>query len=306
MADYIPDETNPPNTFNMSPPQINAVDVTFSWELNGDDPTDPSSGMKGYRVFIEKGGSPFITYPDDGQFISSLEASATFDIQDGDGYSAYIMAYDKAGNSTRSNPGPHEQIGTINFDLPSITVNVIDTNGNEVQIEQGQTQVIPSDPAFTILADDGNGVTSIDILVKRGNDVIASDSDAPGTTVVNFPPTLGTLPEGEYTLSVTADDGTNSDTLTATIIVSSGVKILDIPWNAPNPFMPGVSDLKIKYTLASPTDVKIVIYSLSGKPVRTINCGAIIDEGGKGGLNEVSWDTVNGKVIGRGEMAAYK
>jgi len=103
--------------------------------------------------------------------------------------------------------------------------------------------------------------------------------------------------------------------------VYAGVQIIGTPLNYPNPFKPasGQSTI-IKYTLANPADVKIMIYDITGRQVYSTLCAAGA-EGGKLNDNYVTYDgkdafgkylpngayhyfLINeGQVIGRGQIA---
>ena len=125
-------------------------------------------------------------------------------------------------------------------------------------------------------------------------------------------------------LTIYVSDGSKDYTLPATLVISSKYEVLGTPMSYPNPFKPGVDLATIKYTLTLPTNIKLPIYNSAGKLVRTLIFSGGVDEGGLGGPNEVPWDGIDnfgnpvangpylyfiisdGKVIGKGEMAAFK
>jgi hypothetical protein len=321
---YILDETTSPNPFDVffqknEPPGK----VTFTWEAKGD--PEPSSGMAGYKVFVEKDSAPFKSYPEQSDYYAGTKAE--IDIPDGSNYSAYVVAYDNAGNTTRE-PASNLSIGMINFDPPAIWVETMDLNSKRIQVENGQTIYVPAACDFDLSASDGNCIQSLSISIT-GKDVDLSRTEPGAGESAEFSYRVSETPaaklsEGTYTLTVTASDGALSNNITASLVVSSGVKVIGKPKSFPNPFKPGIDAVKIQYTLASPTDVKISIYNSAGKVAKTFTCKAGVDQGGLGGVNLVPWDgkdnfgnyvangpyfyyiIADGKVIGKGELAAFK
>jgi hypothetical protein len=327
-ASYIPNESAPPNNFSMNAPVVHndLKTVSFSWNTTTD-PT-PSSGMRGYKLFIEKNGATIEVYPA-GLKQTTTETSVTInDILDGDGYKAYVVAYDMAWNAKCSLN--KENFGPINFNSPILSVKTKDINGKNVTIASDRLLQTSANPQFEIIAIDGNGIQTVMISIE-GNGVSRTQAfEGKGLIATDYSYPTDTLPEGTYNVTISSTDGTLSKTLNITLIVATGVKLLGKPISYPNPFDPrsNIFDekyaVKIKYTMASPADVKIIIYNLIGKPVRTFNCEAGVDQGGLGGENNVPWDgkdnfnnivangpyfyfiLVDGKIIGKGDMAVFK
>ena len=137
-----------------------------------------------------------------------------------------------------------------------------------------------------------------------------------------------TFKEGDiYIVEAAATEkGASPKTSTLTIrvqIYSGDIQIVNgDPFNYPNPFDP-MTGTTIKYYLSDNADSKIMIYNSDGKPVKRFVC-PVGTLGGQQDINLVPWDgrdnlgnlvangpylyfiIVDGKVIGKGEMCAFK
>jgi hypothetical protein len=301
-------DTAPP-TISSIIYSIDAVDeslVTFTWNP-ADDP-DPASGIVGYTLNIS------------GQDPIDVGDVTSYQVNLGDGtYSAQVTAFDLAGNS-----GSSVSITDIlvNVNAPTITVRIKKDGRINEYSEDRTSPPIPASPGSEIelIAEDANGIVSQSMTIYdiSGVEVVPSTSSS-----VIFD---SNLQENEiYIIEAAADDGTYQSSVTLHIQILSGdAQIINgIPYNDPNPFDP-LGGTTIKFYLSSDVDTKVQIYNLVGKLVRQKTCIAGVDEGGKQDLNLVDWDgkdnfgnivpngayfyfiIADGKVIGRGEMAAFR
>jgi thermitase len=131
---------------------------------------------------------------------------------------------------------------------------------------------------------------------------------------------------GPYTIRLMVND---QSSIEARIVVYLGgsrnrVKIVGKPLGGPNPFNPNVNDkFVIHYKLSSDADIRLIIYSLTGRMLLEKRYSAG-ESGGKRGDNLVEWDgkdhlsrylangaylyqiVSNGMVIGDGKIAVYR
>jgi hypothetical protein len=173
---------------------------------------------------------------------------------------------------------------------------------------------------------DGNGIDYVKLTISNGGDYHVEEEPA---TSGNSPYYLDyytpqELAEGEYTLSIYASSEGKSTELIVTIkVFPGGLTTLSPPYSYPNPFNPGIDNTTIKYELSRDSNTKLMIYDATGKPVKTFTF-ASGQNGGVADDNTVPWNgrdnfnnivangpylyfiVADGKVIGRGEMAAFR
>jgi hypothetical protein len=323
VGTYEINDTNAPDW--VGGPYIKSIDnstgtVVLTWEAAIDPtPPDPPSGIMKYVVYfngkeINVGTATICTITDlkDGTY--------------GTNPPIYVKAYDWAYNTVDSG-----DIGfTINRYAPTLNLSIkkgsyerkfsADRLDPPVAVSLGST--------ISLLASDGNGVndTSIVIMDKEGT-IVGSYAETTPSASLDLNDTDIPLKENEiYTISAEATDTGGKKTLISIKIqlFPADVQIINgDPFNYPNPFDP-LKGTTIKYYLSDSSDTKIMIYNSVGKPVWQELCTAGIDEGAKQDLNLVVWNgkdnfenyvangpylyfiIVDEKVIGKGEMAAFK
>ncbi|MFA6430927.1 MAG: hypothetical protein WCV91_00875 [Candidatus Margulisiibacteriota bacterium] len=214
---------------------------------------------------------------------------------------------------------------------------IVNNKGPEISatIDGNKTKnglVVNSKPKISISLKDENGIKNVVIIVDKNRSKIKTASvvgamnvDA-SSVVTSFSPKMEIeLEPGIHDIEIEAEDMQGKKS-TLTI---SGVKVFDkaelqgIAINYPNPFKPGIQSTTINYKLTKDADVKLMIYDLTGKMVYTQAFSAG-NNGGKIGENEPTWDgksftgsvlsngvypyfiTVEGKVIGAGEISIYQ
>ena len=162
------------------------------------------------------------------------------------------------------------------------------------------------------------------ICYNSATDVTAYTAEA-GTPSSPTPTSATTLSSGSYKLSVTAVDTYNHVTTYEinNLNFSTSAKVTGKPRNVPNPFktVAGKGTTLI-YNLAADTDIKLIVYDITGRAVWTKTFAAGTN-GGRGPAldNEVYWDgttdlgqragngvyiyviTSKGKVLSKGQMA---
>ena len=130
--------------------------------------------------------------------------------------------------------------------------------------------------------------------------------------------------DGIYFIVVSAESKGQTSLINVQILVIGGeVKNISESYSYPNPFKPQTGDAKIKYELSRDSNIRFFIYDASGRPVKVFFLPSGTN-GGWAGENIVEWDgrdmfgnyvangayyyfiVADGKVLGRGEMAAYR
>jgi hypothetical protein len=282
--------------------------------------------IKEIKYRIRKNGAVFADWSTGGTYDSdTVNYSISETLSDGT-YTFDVKAIDVADHESAvlsSNPI------TISIQSPAITLNVGGANVFTLDSIDPPIIVDPN-PHISVSIVDGNDIFSSSLSIFKivsAGEVLVDQVDigggaSPHTGSYDF---ANELEEGIYRISVVADDEAGySSTLNIIIEVhSGGLKVLSRPYNYPNPFRPGTDSITIKYELSRDSNTRLLVYDLAGNPVRTFNFAAG-QNGGKAGDNTPVWDgknnfgqrvpngpylyfiIVNGKVIGRGEMAAYK
>jgi len=300
---YMLNDTASPESFNLYDPSINGSSVTFNWD-EATDP-EPSSGIDRYELHIS--GIDTVN--------AGVTTTETIVLNDGD-YNAYITAFDRARNNTDSENSVEF---TVNGKAPSITV-TISKDGVQKEYSKDRTSPpIAVSPGSNVemSASDGNGIDESKNILTLKN-IKGQTIGAGGITSL----TLSNLQEGEiYIIEAKAtDDLESTSTLTLHIQIYSGsAEIINgKPYNFPNPFGPEDGTTLRFYISKKGVDTKILIYNSSGKLICQKLYTTVLDK------NEVSWDgkdmfgnyvangpyfyfiVADGKVLGRGEMAAYR
>jgi hypothetical protein len=312
VATYELNDFSSPEAFILHNPGplVNSNTFTINWDA-AVDPAPGASGIREYVLHIS-GRSDI--------HVGSSITDIALDLNDGD-YDAYVTAYDYVDNATDSNTVSF----TVNGRVPAIFINISGVQGEFTEDRLDPPIAVAAESIIDMLATDGNDILSTSITLTDSQDSVVG---APEVSTLSLD---GTLIEGEtYTVTAIATDTLGStNTVTLKILIVSGVKIVNgVPYNYPNPFVPE-NGTTIKYYLSANAKTKIMVYNSAGKPVWHTICFAGT-EGGKQDLNEVYWDgkdvyknkstfgnyvangpylyfiIVDGKVIGRGEMAAYK
>ncbi len=163
-------------------------------------------------------------------------------------------------------------------------------------------------------------------ILCASSQTAAQDTDGVDATAVSYSLTPeDKIPAGTHTLTIKFEDGVESKGSVeyTGIKVYGALAIIGTTRNYPNPFKPSVGTT-LYYQLTQPASVKIYIYDLAGRLVYSTLCeqGA---NGGSAGENPVPWNGKNtygeyvangvyvyfllstdGKILGRGEMAAYE
>lgn len=183
---------------------------------------------------------------------------------------------------------------------------------------------------FEVVLQDGNGVKaeSVRLLLDGNESSFSSQATVMnvGANAVSYSFTPNEeIPAGTHTLTIEFEDnlGSKGSIRYTGIKVYDALSIVGITRNYPNPFAPSVGTT-LYYQLTQAASVKIYIYDLAGRLVYSTLCeeGTI---GGDVGENPVFWDaknvfgeqvangvyvyfilTTDGKILARGEMAAYE
>lgn len=296
-----------PAAFNLVSPSDAAVlssqTVTLSWETS----TDVLSGIKEYALYLN--GSLDRT-------TANLSVPLTLD--DGD-YSWLIKARDNAGNETPSAIWNF----TINQGGPIITVLIDGVDFSSVP--PGTVNAISEKPKLEITIRDGNGVRSGVVKIDGATQSVTPSGNPGDVEWLLGEQMSQPLSEGNHIITIEAadiNDKISSKTINVKVFIGDPEVIDDSLYSYPNPFDPE-KGVTIHYSLSAPADIKILMYNSTGKLVRSIAC----KEGEQGGLindNNVFWDgednfkravangpyfyfiIVDGKIIGKGEMAAFR
>ena len=238
------------------------------------------------------------------------------------------------GGTTDGNYTVTASISSVNGTCPiSVNANgpVISATSNGKTV--ANSSIISANPDMSFTMTDLNGVDASSISVTIDSaavsstalkvSAVASAADSSVTTYsVAFDDSYA-LSAGTHTITVSAKDAgglLNTITLTG-LQVFDTTAIVGIPMNYPNPFKPAQNQTTtIKYTLTADTDMKIMIYDITGKQQFSTLCTAG-SEGGRAGANYVVFDGKNafgttlgngvyyyflinaGKVIGKGQIA---
>ena len=288
--------------------------VTITWEAAVDPEPAPSGILKYVVHFPGK----------DNIDVGTNTTCTITGLDDGTYSQIFVKAYDRAYNTVDS---PDTGF-TINRYAPALTVSIkkgaferkftADRLDPPVAVSLGST--------INLTAADGNDIASTSIIIKDKSGVTVGTSAA---TIYTTTLDLSGLPLKEneiYTISAEASDTAGKQTLISVKIqfFPSEVKVVNgDPFNYPNPFDP-IKGTTIKYYLSDSSDTKVMVYNSAGKIVFQKLCKAAVDEGGKQDLNLVPWNgkdnfgnyvangpyfyfiIVDGKVIGKGDMAAFK
>lgn len=84
------------------------------------------------------------------------------------------------------------------------------------------------------------------------------------------------------------------------------LRLTDTPLAFPSPYNPGSGNpVVLQYSLSQNSDIDLIIFSFSGQVIKRITVGSGL-EGGKAGLNKLSWDgkTDFGTLPGNGVYIA--
>ncbi|MFC1616717.1 T9SS type A sorting domain-containing protein [Candidatus Margulisiibacteriota bacterium] len=163
---------------------------------------------------------------------------------------------------------------------------------------------------FTDNAPGDTGITSVSFrLIKEDNTITQIQTSQPAAATssytVNTSPSSA-LPAGEHTLEVSAADAAgNRTTKNIAVVINDKLNIKNTN-NGPNPFNPNNEVTNIQYQLSQDANVKIYIYSISGKHIWTNNISAEAT-GGTTGFNTISWDGKNrfGEIVANGMYITY-
>jgi hypothetical protein len=318
-------DNEPPDPFDLISPESGITftadsPVAFSWSASD----DQEMGLKEYEIRI-------IGYENISGTISPAEHSAALTIPDGNDYEWRVVARDKAGNERESSK---PRTFTMAARGPSIKLDVTDKSGYKMSFEEGNTpetrKAISKNSLIDVTALDGNNVAELTLTITDadGNPIVSSSAPG-GNPVQTLSCDTGgsNLSPGKYTITVRATDESgapNSESsLVAYVEVFDKLEILNgVIYTYPNPFDP-CKGTTIHYELTESSKVNLVIYDVRGKAVlkRTL---IPPEEGAHASKNYVIWDgkdnfgrtvangpyfyfiIVNGKVIGKGDMAAFK
>ncbi len=303
IATYEVSDTDPPTPAPiLNLPQVDANGkVTFSWSPS----TDTGSGMKYYSLLIN-----------DALWYCGTDASCTVDKMDDGTYPLVVRATDNAGNSTDSSVLNYLH----NFAAPEVLIK-IDGRTYTAQPGDGGALAVSIGSTIQLEASDNNGLSKSSMILvdKAGATVMGPNA------VFNINKSAALKDKEIYTVIASAEDtGGKSTTVTLTIqVFSGGAEVINgNPLNYPNPFEPSAGTT-IKYYLSANAETKVLIYDMTGKLVWQKKCRSG-STGGQINLNEVLWDgkdnfgsriafgpyyyfiVSDGKVIGKGEMAAFK
>ena len=310
-------ETTPPSSFSIVYPSAEAVIDTlgFGWTAS----YDGGSGLAQYGVFID-GTLRATVEPTD------LSTTLSDSLPDGS-HTVYIEAKDFDGNSTQTSSrrfyinanGPTYEVsadgsvlsaGDTIRRLPIISVKFVDPIGIDTSTIQINVDGAVKTATLEVLSSFETHVTSCRATFK-----INSALDR-GTHIINA--------------SSTDRFGELSSITIAPLYVLGTVSVSGIAKNYPNPFKPLQSQItKIAYTLSEDGNITILIYDISGNPIKKLTAAAGAESspglglGGREGYNEVDWDgksdfgsTVGngiypylivseGRVISTGQVAVY-
>jgi hypothetical protein len=129
---------------------------------------------------------------------------------------------------------------------------------------------------------------------------------------------------GKHSLTIEFEDnlGNRGSETYDGLEVHDALQIIGFTRNYPNPFKPSAGTT-LYYKLTQPAPIKIMIYDLAGRMVYSAFCPADT-KGGMPDVNEFIWDAQDafgqkiangvyfyfilseGKILARGEMAAYE
>jgi len=245
---------------------------------------------------------------------SSIEPFAIEETLEDGSYTIIIRAIDEAGQESDVT-----QDFTINARGP-----ILDLNAGGQQFHSNDSGVIQPETTFQVTFSDGNGLQqgSVEIIGDIYYEIQTKPLSGYSATETFVP--SDDLPEGSYTVNIVGYDaeGTTS-TMTLNLQVFEGsVRVEDEHYGYPNPFDPAAG-ATIKYFLTAAADIDLVIYNINGQQVRKMILPSL-SEGGNSGWNNVPWDgkdnfgktvpngayyyfiLAEGKVLAKGEMAAYK
>jgi len=316
------DDNHDPDPFDiLSPPDGSTLTVnytTVSWEASG----DQESGLGTYEVHL-------ISHYDRVENAEPSETSIVVnDLMDGD-YVCYIDAADRAGNITRS---ISSKTFTVAASPPEITVDIKDPSGHVLTVDDGNSEedrkAVAKNPIIEAKVSDGNGVGSaqLTILDSGGNEIVNMNvNESQLNHTLSYDDNTTVLTPGEYSIIVNAHDESGaSNTLTIYVEVFESLKLKgEGTYPYPNPFRPGSDELTLYYDLTEPSVVTVFIYDVNGK-LRWKRTYIPPDEGAHSNINKPKWDgrdmfgkyvangpyyyfvVSNGKVLGKGEIAAYR
>ena len=320
---YVFCDSIPPGKPVMNDPFLNLNSAGLSWSAFQD--ADPSSGLAGYTIALTLNQNGLITQ----KTIDARKAeSYTLNgLEDGT-YSLTVTVKDNAGNESTSDP----KTFLISAEAPAVSVKISSGVQENVYSQTREKPAVAVSPKALVemTARDGNGIDQsmrLDLKDLAGNTI-----NAVGPTILhctaNASLTLSeTLVEGEtYVLDAFAKDNTGKETtVTLHIQIKNGkaeVLAYEDPHAFPNPFDPQTG-VKLRYYLSNTARTDVRIYNVSGKIVWRKLC-APGEEGGKQDINSLQWDgrdnfgnlvaygpyyyfiLVDGKVLGKGEMCAFK
>jgi len=305
-ATYQLNDLAPPLDFYSGPHVVDGNSVTFTWEATSDEM--PGSGLSHYTVSID-GGS---------EINVGMNTSYAKNLPDGD-HSVVIKAYDKVGRFTEDTPRNPAPV-TVNALSPQVKITV---SKNGKSSEYGEDRLDPPvavslGSMVDMTAVDGNGISNTDLTIYD-----AQGGQPMQSLLLDDTFRIGQL----YTIVAKAwDSGGETTTRTIKVQVFAGEEVDVIngePYGYPNPFDP-VKGTTIKFYLSNDADIEIQVYNVAGHLVWRKECSAGADEGGKQDINEVFWDGIDlsgnrvafgpyhyfilsdGKVIGKGSLAAYR
>lgn len=177
-----------------------------------------------------------------------------------------------------------------------------------------ETGVDPEASITFKIADRGSGVASSSIYIMIDGKVAVDGgavtnkfsgsviSDGIGGYIVSLKPEDGMNPNQEVEVVVEACDLSPSqnalDPLVFSFWTSSGgdLRLADKPLAIPTVFDPRVESTEIVYKLSQDNDIEIRVYDIGGNFIWQQICAAGT-EGGREGLNMVSWDGFNGYQV---------
>jgi len=250
---------------------------------------DPDGNAVTYKLFIFN--------VDRNELATSAESADTSvlidapNYKDNGNYQAYVLAYDTRENFTSSD--------TVNFILkmntPPLPFTMLKpTEGYEVTNSDIVQDSLIEVKWSRAVDPDNEALTYKLFILNTDKDSVVISVETPDTSILIDAPTY--KDNGNYQAYVLAYDTweafSSSDTVDFTInLTPEGIKgdlvpkVLALHQNYPNPFNPITT---IKYDLPEEVHVKLVIYDIMGREIRTL-----VNERQQAGYKSVIWDARN-------------
>lgn len=244
-------DMNSPASFNHVAPAhgsiVNTQIPLICWEHT----TDAGSGMKEYKLEINKVGTGLVfsqTYPEDG-LQGDYCVRVNSELDNGD-YTWLVTAYDYAGKDRTANSGSSWTM-TIDEDIyePTTSVTTPENNGDLVGCNNYDFAGNAWDPGPSPTSPSGSGVVSVEVQMDsdaEGGWIPATLSGSENDRIRSWSWTWSDSQTGSHILYVRATDQAGNTQTTAT------QRTIDVDCAGPNPFgitSPDNGD----YTLACPS-----------------------------------------------------